>query len=170
MTENAPEATEAPAQAAEEQPKPAETDWQAEARKWEKRAKDNFAQVNELKPLADQFRTLEEASKSELQRQTEALEAAREASEKAQRDALRYRVALDHGLTSEDITRLGGQSEDELKANAEWLAGIKAAAAPQAPTPVPQRPTENLRPGATPSGQLSEEDALYEQVYGSTNK
>lgn len=125
-------------------------------------------QVRELEPKAQQFTQLEEASKSELQRQTEALEAARQQGEQAQRDALRYRIALDHKLTSEDITRLAGQTEDELKANAEWLASVKAAATPPAPAPVPQRPAEQLRPGATPANQLNEDDALYQQIYGST--
>jgi hypothetical protein len=88
--------------------------------------------------------SFEEASKSELQRQTEALEAARQQSEQAQRDALRYRIALDHGsLRGHHPPR--GQTEDELKANAEWLASVKAAATPPA-KPVPQRPTEQLAP------------------------
>ena len=170
MTENTAEAPEAPAQAAEEQPKAAETDWQAEARKWEKRAKDNFAQVNELKPLADQFRSLEEASKSELQRQTEALEAANRDRDNARAEALRFRVAAEHGIGKDDLDLLGSGDEEQLTARAARVAELRAAAkaAEAAAKPTPQRPTENLRPGATPSGRLSEDEALYEQIYGST--
>lgn len=69
-------ATEQPADAAEKAP---ETDWKAEARKWEQRAKENKAKLAEAEPIVTQWRQLEEASKSELEK---AQEAARTAAER----------------------------------------------------------------------------------------
>lgn len=55
-----------------------ETDWVAEARKWEKRAKENAARAKALEPKAAEYDKLAEASKTELER---AQEAARLASD-----------------------------------------------------------------------------------------
>jgi hypothetical protein len=60
-----PETPETPAQA------PKETDWVAEARKWEQRAKDNMAKLKEAEPIVSQWKALEEASKTETQRAQE---------------------------------------------------------------------------------------------------
>lgn len=63
-----------------EQPKPstkdpaqdsAETDWKAEARKWEQRAKENKAKLDEASPKLAEYAAWEEASKSELDRANE---------------------------------------------------------------------------------------------------
>jgi hypothetical protein len=54
-------------------------------------------QVAELKPKAEQFTRLEEASKSDAQRLTEAAENARRDAEQARAEAVRYRVAATHG-------------------------------------------------------------------------
>lgn len=179
MSENQAETPEPPAQAAQETPpttpttsaKSTETDWQVEARKWEKRAKENFAQVNELKPRAEQFSALEEASKSELQRIRESLEVANRERETARSDARRFRVAAEHGIDKDDLDLLGTGDEEQLTARAVRIADLRKAAAAAETTAQrpPQRPNEQLRPGATPSGQLNEDDALYEQIYGSTS-
>jgi hypothetical protein len=52
---------------------PKETDWVAEARKWEQRAKANAAKLKEAEPIVSQWKALEEASKSELERAREEL-------------------------------------------------------------------------------------------------
>ena len=124
-------------------------------------------QVRDLEPRAKQFSELEESRKTEQQRQTEAVEAANRDRDTYATEALRYRVALEHGLTKDDITRLGGANADELEENAKWLADIKAkSAAPQATAP-PGRPQEQYRPGATPTDQLSDDDRFYESIYPS---
>jgi hypothetical protein len=130
-----------------------ETDWKAEARKWEQRAKENFGRLQEVQPLADQFRQLEEASKTEAQRMQEAIEAANRSRDETAAEALRMRVAMSHGLTAEDIALLGVGTEDQLTANAQRLAQLKSAAqaAQQQATPPPAAHTvADLRPGATP--------------------
>jgi hypothetical protein len=50
---------------------PKETDWVAEARKWEQRAKENMAKLKEAEPIVSQWKKLEEASKTETQRAQE---------------------------------------------------------------------------------------------------
>ncbi len=64
-TPAAPAAPEAPAQ------EPTPTDWKAEARKWEQRAKENHAKLEEAKPRLAEFDALIEASKSDAERLTE---------------------------------------------------------------------------------------------------
>jgi len=51
---------------------PKETDWKAEARKWEQRAKDNKKALDEAAPKLKAFGELEEASKTELQKAQDA--------------------------------------------------------------------------------------------------
>ncbi|HET6916600.1 MAG TPA: hypothetical protein VFH56_10975 [Acidimicrobiales bacterium] len=147
---------------------PAEIDWKAKAREWEKRAKDNFAQINELKPLADQFRALEEASKSEAQRLADAAETAKREAEAARSDAIRYKVAATHGIDAEHFDLLGSGTEEEISARAEKIAALIAAKAQAqaTPTPLPTRPVEQMRPGATPGEAESAEDVLYKQLFG----
>lgn len=170
MTEPAqpqPEAPPAPVASAQTP----ETDWQAEARKWEKRSKDNYDRVQELQPLADQFRQLEEASKSDMQRLQESLEAANRAREETAAEALRMKVAMSHGLSADDLELLGTGSEDQLTARAQRIAQLAAAAAQAAATPTPPpggRTVPDLRPGAVPSDpptSLSAVEARHRQFF-----
>lgn len=109
-------------------------------------------QVSELQPRAEQFNALEEASKTEVQRMQEALEAANRSRDEAQGDALRLRIAHQHKLETDDLDLLGVGDEETLTARAERLAALRSAAraSEEAPRP-PQRPVEQLRPGATPA-------------------
>lgn len=162
----APETTQTPDPAAQ----PPETDWKAEARKWEQRAKENFAQIAQLKPQADQFRQLEEASKSEAQRLAEAAETAKRDAEQARAEAIRYKAAATYGVPSEHFDLLGSGTEEEISARAEKIRALLAAQAaaatpPPASTP-PTRPVEQLRPGATPSQSETEEDVIFASLFG----
>lgn len=122
----------------------------------------------------DEYTRLEQASKSEAQRQQEAIEAANRARDAASAEALRLRIALKHGIPEDDFGFLGAGDEEQLNALAERLAAKNAAAAqvaalPPAPTPVPgQRPVEQLRPGATPTEQSSGSEAEYLKYYPPT--
>ena len=168
-TVNAPQVPEA-ASAPTPTEQPPEVDWKAEARKWESRAKDNFAQINELKPKAEQFTKLEEASKSEAQRLAEAAEAAKRDTESARSEAIRYKAAATHGISAEHFDLLGSGTEEEITARAEKIATLLAekAKAQTSPTgaPIPTRPVEQMRPGATPGQAESAEDVLYKQLFG----
>lgn len=110
--------TEESAKATEEtttaETKTSETDWKAEARKWEQRAKENSEAA---KKLAD----LEEANKSELQKEREAREAAEKERDSVRTEALRVTVAAEKGLTPAQAKRLVGSTREELEADADAL-------------------------------------------------
>jgi hypothetical protein len=109
-------------------------------------------QVNELKPLADQFRQLDEASKSEMQRLQEERDAAARDRDNNAAAALRYQVAIEHGIGKEDLDLLGGGTQEEIAARAARIAQMRAAAAQPAPPTAPPtaHSVPDLRPGATP--------------------
>lgn len=112
----------------------------------------------QLKPLADKAKELEDAQKTEQQRLNDRLtEAERKAADNELR-ALRLEVATDKGLTKAQAKYLTGTTEDELAEAADELLELFAPAedseAKPGETPAPsaqRRPRENLTPGAAPS-------------------
>lgn len=143
---------------------PSETDWKAEARKWEQRAK-------EYKPKADQFAALEDASKSETQRLQETAAQAQRDAETARNEAIRYKAAATHGIPAEHFDLLGDGTEEQVTAKAQKVAALLAAqAAVTTPPVVPVTPgrlaVEQMRPGATPAGTESEDDVIYAALFG----
>lgn len=117
----------------------------------------------------DEYTRLEEASKSDVQRAQDAATAAQRQAETATSQALRLQVAIEHGISKDDLVMLHGSTAEELAQAAQWIAAKNAAAvaAPPAVPPVPgQRPVEQLRPGATPTGTQSEDQANYERLFG----
>lgn len=115
-----------------------------------------------------EYNALVEASKSEAQRQAEAVTAATTQAAQALADVARYKVAALHGIsTPEDLDLLGSGTEAEVTARAQRIAALNAAAqAAAAPTTPPvtaptSRPVEQLRPGAMPAGAQSEDDAVW---------
>jgi len=124
-----------PAQVGQEQPEVEETDWKAEARKWEQRAKEN-------RSAADELAAIKEAQKTDAERAAEALATAQAEAQKATAELLRYRTAATHGITdAEDIELfLTGTDEETLTRQAQALAARTAAAAgPRAPRPDPNQ-------------------------------
>lgn len=117
MTENAPEAPQGAPAAPVVPEAPQETDWKAEARKWEGRAKENSK-------AAERLTELEEANKSELQKVIDRAEAAEKKIATAQAEALRLTVAARHGITGDALDLLHGSDEDELEAKATKLAAL----------------------------------------------
>lgn len=128
-TQDAPKPT-PPAEPAQAQPEAkAETDWKAEARKWEQRAREN-------KGAADKLAEIEESSKSEAQKLAERAEAAEKALAETTATALRNEIALTKGLTPSQAKRLVGSTREELEADADdLLRDLSAAAGPRAPKP-----------------------------------
>lgn len=103
-----------------------------------------------------------------------ALAAEREARKSAERQAkeateklakletadMRRRVATEKGLTEAQATRLQGDTEAELTADADAL--LDAFKADDEP---PRRPRENLRPGAVPgAGQADSMGAVADRI------
>lgn len=93
------------------------TDWKAEARKWESRAKENFSAVEELQKLKD-------AEKSDLQRAVDAAEAAQNELASTKAEAARLRIAAKHGIGEDHLDLLVGSDETELEAKAAKLAAL----------------------------------------------
>lgn len=100
-----------------------ETDWKAEARKWETRAKENTAAAKKLAAI-------EEASKSEAQKQAEALAALQQENEALKLSTLKAQVAALKGVPAD---LLSGSSQEELEAAADRLLAFKGST----PDPVP---------------------------------
>lgn len=113
--------------------------WREQARKQEKRAKDNAAAATELQRLKD-------ADKSEGERASEAAKAAEERAAKAERELMRLTVAAEKGLTPSQARRLQGDSEDDLRADADAL--LQDFPSKPAATATSRRPTEALGAGA----------------------
>lgn len=103
------------------------TDWKAEARKWEARAKEN-------KQKAEKLDELEAANKSELERLQEAkAKAEKEAADaKAElaRNEMISSVSKETGVPEE---LLHGDTEEELRESAEAVKGYIASQKPSIP-------------------------------------
>lgn len=132
----------APAPAAPAAPPAQETDWKAEARKWEQRAKDNST-------AAARLAEIEESQKSAEQKAAEALAAAQSTATTATATAMRYEVAASKGLDLKLAPRLTGSTKEELEADADALMGLIPKAPETEATP-PTGPTvPGQQPGAT---------------------
>lgn len=122
--------TEAPAP--ELQSAETETDWKAEARKWESRAKKAQADTTD----AAKWREYEQAQKPEQERQAEKLAQAEADAANAKATLLRYEVATEKGIPSEAIKLLTGSTKEELETAADTLLGLIAdQSKPKAPRP-----------------------------------
>lgn len=114
MTEASTEAN-APAQVAEDTTTDA-TDWKAEARKWEQRAKEN-------RSAADELATIRDAQKSESEKAAERLAAAERAAQEAEAKVLRRDIALEFKLSKDDAALLDAiTDENTLRQLAPRLA------------------------------------------------
>lgn len=106
------------------------------------------SRVAELAPYEQKVREAEDAQKSEVQRLTEQITALQATAQQREAEALRLRVALQHGIPDEDAAIfLTGTDEATLKAQAERLAAMRV---PATPPPAGRTPVEALRPGALP--------------------
>lgn len=120
-----------------------ETDWKAEARKWEQRAKDNST-------AAARLAEIEESKKSAEQKASEALVAAQSTATEAAAKAMRYEVAAEtEGFPMALAARLVGSTAEELQADAARLMAL-IPKAPEATAPVP--PAGPTVPGQQPGG------------------
>jgi hypothetical protein len=99
------------------------TDWKAKAREWERRAKEN-------KDAAARLAAIEEANKTEAQKQADRLSAAEADAVAARREALCYRVATEYHLTPDDAAALQHVTDEDA------MRKLAARLAPPAPTDV----------------------------------
>ena len=94
-----------------------ETDWKAEARKWEARAKENSGAASKLAEI-------EEANKSEAQKLQEQLAQLQERAAVAERDKARLAVIAKHGIPEEFQDLVHGADADALEASAAKLKSL----------------------------------------------
>lgn len=112
------------------------TDWKAEARKWEKRAKD----ANALREDADKWREYEQSLKPEQERMRERLALAEQEAETARVQLLKYEVANEKQLPADALALLTGSNREELEEKAETLLALIAnQSKPKTPAPDPSQ-------------------------------
>lgn len=133
-----------------------ETDWKAEARKWEQRAKENKDAADELAALKAEKAKKDEAEKSDLQKALETAEKANaelQAMKAAKKRAdLIKAAAKSHAVDEELLSLMAGDSADEIEANAKTLkAKIDA---------IPKYPNVKDGGGQNTNNRLSKEDIL----------
>ena len=117
-----------------------ETDWVAEARKWEARAKENFDKASKLDAL-------EAANKTELEKANDRAAAAEKRAADLEATNLRDRIARKHNLPADLAARLVGADEAALEADAKKLQALVKTDAPSVPAKVP-----SIDQGVAPAG------------------
>lgn len=133
-----------------EEPKKAEVDWKAEARKWERRAKENAAAAKRLAEI-------EETQKTEADLFAERLAKAEAAAREAEARALRRDIALEHKLSKDDAALLDAVSdEDAMRRLAARLAEQAAERGNHISTNGAYVPAEGKTPPALNSDQLEQ--------------
>ena len=111
--------------------------------------------------LETRLKAIEDKDKSETERLTEENTQLKKDLAAATASGVRYRVAVDKGLTATQAKRLVGDTEDELLADADEILeswGAKPGDDKTGPPPG-QRPREQLRPGSgDPDAPVEETD------------
>lgn len=93
------------------------TDWKAEARKWESRAKSNFAELEKLRTSSDDSGS----TIDELRRKNEELE---DRINGFVLDGVKREVASEYGLSNDAIAFLSGGDKESLAESAKALKGL----------------------------------------------
>lgn len=93
------------------------TDWKAEARKWESRAKSNFAELEKLRTSSDDSGS----TIDELRRKNEELE---DRINGFVLEGVKREVASEYGLSNEAIAFLSGGDKESLAESAKALKGL----------------------------------------------
>lgn len=133
-----------PAAPAQVEDKTDKTDWKAEARKHEARAKENASAAGELAKL-------KQSQMSETDRLNAQLTESQQAASKATNEALRWRIAAKHGISDDDAeTFLVGTDEASLTKQAERLKALATNAPPRSD------PSQGARPGVPSGGPASD--------------
>ncbi|EFT11227.1 hypothetical protein, partial [Cutibacterium acnes] len=93
------------------------TDWKAEARKWESRAKSNFAELEKLRTSSDDSGS----TIDELRRKNEELE---DRINGFVLEGVKREVASEYGLSSDAVAFLHGGDREALVESAKALKGL----------------------------------------------
>lgn len=101
----------------EDSGKPSGTDWKAEARKWESRAKSNFAELEKLRSTDDNS----ESTIDGLRRKNEELESR---LNELVLEGVKREVATEYGLSADAVAFLSGGDRESLAESAKALKGL----------------------------------------------
>lgn len=116
---------------------PQGTDWKAEARKWEKRAKENKDTAEKLQKLIDDADAKGREADAKEQKASEALEQLRQENKRLQDSIAREHkvreVAAAKGVDPEILLLMRCETDEDISAYADKLAQSMASAAPKEP-------------------------------------
>lgn len=131
---------------ATEEPQGSETDWKAEARKWEKRAKDSL----QYKDAAEKWEEYEKSLKPAQERLAEENAELKNKAQAAHVQLLKYEVAKEKELPIEAVSILAGNSREELEEAADALMNLIATQSePKGPRPDPNQGKPATRGSST---------------------
>lgn len=105
-----------------------ETDWKAEARKWEARAKENSGAATELAQIR-------ESQKSEAQKLSARAETAERTASEKDRALLKLQTIVDHGIPKDYQDLVHGDTPEALEASAKKVQSLIKANAEASVTP-----------------------------------
>ncbi|WP_119697035.1 hypothetical protein [Microbacterium halotolerans] len=150
-----------------ETPQPAETDYKAEARKWEKRAKENRELARANEEAARRLKEFEDAQKTEEQKTAERIaQLEKENTSYRQREQVQKWAGEVSETTGVPANLLRGSTREEIEAHANDLKGALAASAP---TPDPARPVPTVgKTPATPGNVSLPEQIAAAEAAGNT--
>lgn len=94
-----------------------ETDWKAESRKWETRAKADY-------DAANKWREYENSLKPEQERVKEELEQFKAEAAEAKIALMKYEIASSRNLSSEALELINGSTKEELEAAADKVLSL----------------------------------------------
>ena len=141
-----------------------------------KQKREQFGDYGDLKAKAAKLTEFEEAQRTEAEKAAARAAAAEQDRDSARAESLRYKAAATHGIGEDYFDLLGNGDEPTITARAERVGGLlRDNAAMKAeldalragkPAPTNGRPTEQLKPGATPESTQTEDDVLYNSIFG----
>lgn len=127
----------------------ADTDWVKEAKKWEKRSRENYAALQAAQAAAEKWTAHEEAQKTEAQKLADKLAEYESKEKTAQAELIRYKVATSKSLPPELVARLKGETLEELEADADALLELIGGVSKGKPNLQPVK-TQGQPSGAAP--------------------
>lgn len=155
-------------------------EWAREAiSKANKEAAGYRTKVRELEPLATKAQELEAAQQTESERVVARATAAERERDDARAEGLRYKVAATHGIGEDYFDLLGTGDAEAINERAQKVGALLKVETENAqlraeldalragkPAPIHGRPVAALKPGATPENAQTEDDVLYESLFG----
>lgn len=143
------------------------------------REKAKYADYGDLQAKAARLAELEQAQMSEQEKLNAAKVAVERERDEARAETARLQAAVRHKIGEDYIGLLGSGTADEIEARAARIGELvtakseleQARAELEAlktgkPVPPGGRPVEALKPGATPSDTPTEDDVLYNALFG----